>query len=320
MQITTSGGLIVLAVALVQSAPAPAQYPTRPIRLLVPYAAGSAVDVVGRIIGTPLSEALGRPVVIDNRPGAAGNIGAELVAHSPPDGYTVMMTNLSHAISVTLYSKLGYDLVKDLAPVSWLAAGSYLMTVNPSVPAKSVKELIALARARPGQLNVATTGAGIFLASQLFQGMTGVKMTNVTYRSTPFALTALVSGEVSVGFPSTSAAFPHVTSAKLRGLAVTSARRSPITPDVPTIAEAGVPGYEASAWYGLMVPARTPPEIISRLHAESVKALDRPDVKERFATTDFEPIGSTPEQFGAHIRSEIEKWGKIVKATGLRPD
>jgi len=320
MQITTSGGLIVLAVALVQSAPAPAQYPTRPIRLLVPYAAGSAVDVVGRIIGTPLSEALGRPVVIDNRPGAAGNIGAELVAHSPPDGYTVMMTNLSHAISVTLYSKLGYDLVKDLAPVSWLAAGSYLMTVNPSVPAKSVKELIALARARPGQLNVATTGAGIFLASQLFQGMTGVKMTNVTYRSTPFALTALVSGEVSVGFPSTSAAFPHVTSAKLRGLAVTSARRSPITPDVPTIAEAGVPGYEASAWYGLMVPARTPPEIISRLHAESVKALNRPDVKERLGATGLEPIGSTPEQFGAHIRSEIEKWGKIVKATGLRPD
>ena len=320
MQITTSGGLIVLAVALVQSAPAPAQYPTRPIRLLVPYAAGSAVDIVGRIIGTPLSEALGRPVVIDNRPGAAGNIGAELVAHSPPDGYTVMMTNLSHAISVTLYSKLGYDLVKDLAPVSWLAAGSYLMTVNPSVPAKSVKELIALARARPGQLNVATTGAGIFLASQLFQGMTGVKMTNVTYRSTPFALTALVSGEVSVGFPSTSAAFPHVTSAKLRGLAVTSARRSPITPDVPTIAEAGVPGYEASAWYGLMVPARTPPEIISRLHAESVKAFNRPDVKERLGATGLEPIGSTPEQFGAHIRSEIEKWGKIVKATGLRPD
>jgi tripartite-type tricarboxylate transporter receptor subunit TctC len=320
MRIATGGGLIVLAVALVQSAPAHSQYPARPIRFIVPYAAGSAVDIVGRIIGTPLSEALGRPVVIDNRPGAAGNIGAELVAHSPPDGYTVMMTNLSHAISVTLYSKLGYDLVKDLAPVSWLASGSYLMTVNPSVPAKSVKELIALARARPGQLNVATTGAGIFLASQLFQGMTGVKMTNVTYRSTPFALTALVSGEVSVGYPSSSAAFPHVTSAKLRGLAVTSARRSPIMPDVPTIAEAGVPGYEASAWYGLMVPARTPPEIISRLHAESVKALNRPDVKERFGATDFEPIGSTPEQFGAHIRSEIEKWGKIVKASGLRPD
>ena len=314
------GGLIALAAALAGAVPAHAQYPTRSIRFIVPYAAGSAPDIVGRIIGTPLSEALGRPVVIDNRPGAAGNIGAELVAHSTPDGYTVMMANLSHAISVTLYSKLGYDLVKDLAPVSWLAAGSYLMTVNPSVPAKSVKELIALARARPGQLNVATSGAGIFLASQLFQGMTGVKMTNVTYRSTPFSLTALVSGEVSVGYPSSSAAFPHVTSAKLRGLAVTSARRSPIMPDVPTIAEAGVPGYEASPWYGLMVPARTPPEIISRLHAESVKALNRPDVKERIGATDLKPVGSTPEQFRTHIRSEIEKWGKIVKATGLRPD
>jgi len=314
------GGLIALAAALAGAVPAHAQYPTRSIRFIVPYAAGSAPDIVGRIIGTPLSEALGRPVVIDNRPGAAGNIGAELVAHSTPDGYTVMMANLSLAISVTLYSKLGYDLVKDLAPVSWLAAGSYLMTVNPSVPAKSVKELIALARARPGQLNVATSGAGIFLASQLFQGMTGVKMTNVTYRSTPFSLTALVSGEVSVGYPSSSAAFPHVTSAKLRGLAVTSARRSPIMPDVPTIAEAGVPGYEASPWYGLMVPARTPPEIISRLHAESVKALNRPDVKERIGATDLKPVGSTPEQFRTHIRSEIEKWGKIVKASGLRPD
>jgi len=312
--------LTVLAASLMGNTPASAQYPARPIRLLVPFAAGSTNDIVGRIIGTPLSEALGRSVVVDNRPGAAGNIGAELVAHSPPDGYTLMIGNLSLAISVTLYSKLGYDLVKDLAPVSWLASGSYLMTVNPSVPAKSVKELIALARARPGQLDVATTGAGIFLASQLFQGMTGVKMTNVTYRSTPFALTALVSGEVSVGFPGTSAAFPHVASAKLRGLAVTSARRSPKLPDFPTIAEAGVPGYEASAWYGLLVPARTPPEIISRLHAESVKALNRPDVKERIGATDLELVGSTPEQFGAHIRSEIEKWGKIVKATGLRPN
>jgi len=312
--------VIALAVVLAETAPAQAQYPTRPIRLLVPFAAGSANDIVGRIIGPPLSEALGRPVVIDNRPGAGGNIGAELVAHSPPDGYTLMMGNISHAISVTLYSKLGYDLVKDLAPVSWLASGSFLMVVHPSVPAKSVRELIALARARPGQLNVATSGAGVILAAELFLGMAGVKMTNVTYRSTPQAITALISGEVSVGFPGTSAAVPHVRSAKLRGLAVTSARRSPMTPDIPTIAEAGVPDYEASPWYGLMVPTRTPAEIISRLHAESVKALNRPDVKERFGTTDFQLIGAGPEQFGTHIRSEIAKWGKIVKATGLRPD
>jgi tripartite-type tricarboxylate transporter receptor subunit TctC len=160
----------------------------------------------------------------------------------------------------------------------------------------------------------------MYLSSEIFQGMTGIKMTNVTYRSTPYSLTALVSGEVSVGFSGTSAAVPHVRSAKLRALGVTSARRSPMVPDVPTIAEAGVPGYEASSWYGLMVPAKTPPAIIARLHAESVKALNRPDVKERFATTDFQLIGAGPEQFGAHIRSEIAKWGKIVKSTGLRPD
>ncbi|MGH8661387.1 MAG: Bug family tripartite tricarboxylate transporter substrate binding protein [Burkholderiales bacterium] len=320
MRIATCGGLIVFAAALVQAASVQAQYPTRPIRFIVPFAAGSANDIVGRIVGPPLSEALGRPVVIDNRPGFGGNIGAELAANSPPDGYTLMMGNIAHAISVTLYSKLGYDLVRDFAPVSLLASGSFLMTVHPSVPARTVKELIALARARPGELNVATSGAGVFLASELFHNIAGVKMTNVTYRSTPQAITALVSGEVSVGFPGTSAAVPHVRSAKLRGLAVTSARRSPMAPDVPTIAEAGVPGYEASPWYGLMVPSRTPTEIISRLHAESVKALARPDVKERFGTTDFQLIGGAPEQFGTHIRSEIEKWGKIVKATGLRPD
>jgi len=320
MRISTSGGLIVLVVALAQSAPAPAQYPNRSIRLIVPFAVGSANDIVGRIVAPPLSEALGRPVVIDNRPGAAGNLGSELAAHSPPDGYTLVMGNIAQAISVTLYSKLGYDFVRDFAPVSWLTSGSFLVTVHPSVPAHSVKALIALAKARPGELNVATSGAGIILAAELFFDMAGIKMTNVSYRSTPQAIIALVSGEASVGFPGTSAAMPQVRSAKLRGLAVTSTRRSHMAPDVPTVAEAGLPGYEASPWYGLMVPAKTPPEIVSRLHAESVKVLDRPDVKERFGATDFQIVGAGPEQFGAHIRSEIAKWGKIVKATGLRPE
>src|SRR5688572_4882434 len=240
------GALIVLAASLLGITPALAQYPTRPLRLVVPYGAGSANDILGRIIGSSLSEALGRPVVIDNRPGAMGNIGAELVANSAPDGYTVVMANLSLAISVTLYSKLGYDLVKDLAPVSWLAAGSYLMVAHPSVPARSVKELIALARAHPGQLNAATSGGGTFLASELFLSMAGIKIANVPYRSTPQAITALVGGEGSVGFPGIGAALPHVRSAKLRALGVTSAGRSPMVPDVPTIAEAGVPGYEAN--------------------------------------------------------------------------
>lgn len=276
--------------------------------------------MVGRIIGPPLSEALGRPVVIDNRPGAGGNIGTELAANAPPDGYTLLMGGIGQAVSMTLYSKPGYDLLRDLAPVSWLTAGSFLMTVHPSVPARSVKELIELARARPGELNVATSGAGIILAAELFLDMAGVKMTNVPYRSTPQAITALVSGEASVGFPGTSAVVPHVRSAKLRGLAVTSLQRSPMAPDLPTVAESGLPGYEASPWYGLMVPAKTPPEIVSRLLAESSRALERPDVKERFGATDFQIVGAGPERFGAHIRTEIVKWGRIVKATGLRPE
>lgn len=318
MRSIVRSGLIAYAIWLAVAAPAYAQYPAKPIRLIVPFAAGSTNDIVARFIAPPLSEALGRQVVIDNRAGAAGNIGTELAANSPPDGYTVVIGGIANAVSMSLFSKPGYDFARDFAPVSWLVSGSFMMTVHPSVPAKSVKELIAFARARPGQINVATSGAGIFLISELFQSMAKIKFTNVTYRSTPYALTALVSGETSVGFPSSSAASPHVKSGRLRGLGVTTAKRSPVAPDIPPIAEVGVPGYEASGWYGLMVPAKTPPEIIARLHTESIKALNRPDVKERFAATDLEPVGAGPEQFAAHIRSEIDKWAKVVKATGMK--
>jgi tripartite-type tricarboxylate transporter receptor subunit TctC len=312
------GGLIACG-AWVAAGPACAQYPTKPIRLIVPFAAGSTNDIVARFISPPMSEALGRQIVVDNRAGAAGNIGTEIAANTPPDGYNMVIGGIANAVSMSLYAKPGYDFVRDFAPVSWLVSGSFMLTVHPSVPAKSIKELIAFARTRPGELNVATSGAGIYLVSELFQSMTKAKLTNVTYRSTPYALTALVSGEASVGFPSTSAAYPHVRSGRLRGLGVTTAKRSHVTPDIPTIAEAGVKGYEAAGWYGLLVPAKTPPEIIARLHTESLKALNRQDVKERFAATDLEPVGAGPEQFGAHIRSEIEKWAKVVKATGLKP-
>ena len=319
MKTIQRGGAIALAIALAAAAPAQAQFPSKPMRLIVPFGAGSANDIVARIVAPPLSEALGRPIVIDNRAGAAGNIGAELAAAAPPDGHTLMMGNISHAISATLYPKLGYDFVRDFAPVSLLASGSFLLATHPSVPVKSLKELVAFAKARPGQVNIAIAGAGIILAVELFQNMTGTKMTQVQYKSAPQAITGLLSGEVSVSIFGTSAAIPHVKSAKLRGLAVTSLRRSNMAPDLPTVAEAGVPGYEASPWYGFMVPAATHKEIVARLHAETVKVLARPDVKERFGTTDFELIGAGPEQFGSHIRSEIEKWGKIVKATGMRP-
>ena len=312
---------VVAAAAVVAACtPAWAQYPAKPVRLIVPFPPGSANDVVARFVAPPLGDALGRQVVIDNRPGAAGNLGAEVAAKSPPDGYTLMMANIAHAISMTLYDKLPYDLVRDFAPISNLAAGSFMLATHPSVPAKTVKELIALTRGRPGEINVAVSGAGIVLAAELFASMARVKMTKVSYKGSPQSVTALVSGEVSVGFPATSVALPHVKGARLTGLAVTSAQRATIAPGIPTVSEAGLPGYEATPWYGLAAPAGTPREIIARLHAESVQALKRPEVKERFAATDITPLGTTPEEFGTYIAAEIAKWGKLIKTAKLRPE
>jgi tripartite-type tricarboxylate transporter receptor subunit TctC len=311
---------IACAIGLAAATPVRAQYPVKPVRLIVPVGAGAATDMVARFVAPPLSTALGRQIVVDNRPGVGGNIGAEVAANSPPDGYTLMMGFVSLSISMTLYGKPGYDLARDFAPVSLIATGSFLAAAHPALPARSVKELIAFAKARPEQLNVGVSGAGVTLAAHLFYSMTGIKATSVTYRSTPQSLTALISGEVSVAFLPTSPALPHVKSGKLRPLGVTTARRVRIAPEIPTVAEAGLPGYEATSWYGLLVPVKTPPEIVSRLHAETQKVLAQPDVKAQFGTTDLEPEGSTPEQFGALIRSDIEKWGKIVKAIGLRPE
>jgi tripartite-type tricarboxylate transporter receptor subunit TctC len=309
-----------LAVALAGIAPAHAQYPARAIRFIVPFPAGSANDQVARFIQPQMSAALGQQVVIDNRAGAAGNLGAEIAAKSPPDGYTLMVGNIAHAVSATLYSKLGYDLVRDFAPVTLLASGSFTLAVHPSLPARSVKELIAFAKKRPGEINVATSGAAIQLAAKLLNSMAGTRMTEVNYKGTPQAITALISGETSVGFPATSSVVPHVRAGKLRALAVTGAQRSPMVPDYPTIAESGVPGYDMTSWYGVLVPARTPNEIIARLHAAAVSALQQREVKERFATTDLEPKGSTPEQFGAYMRSEVAKWAKVIKESGMHAD
>jgi tripartite-type tricarboxylate transporter receptor subunit TctC len=317
MKIMSCIGSIAIVV-LAGIAPAHSQYPARPIRFIVPFPAGSGNDTVARFIQPQLAAALGQQVVIENRAGAAGNLGAAVAAEAPPDGYTMMMANIAHSISVTLYRRLSYNFVKDFAPVTQLASGSFTLAVHPSLPARTVKQLIALAKKRPDEINIATAGAAIQLSAKLLQSMARIKMTEVSYKGTPQSITALISGEASVGFPATSSVLPHVRAGKLRALAVTSAQRSSMAPNVPTLAESGVPGFIVSPWYGVVVPAGTPSGIIVRLHDAVVATLRNPEVKKRFDSTDLEPVGSTPEQFGAHLRSEVAKWAKVIRDSGMQ--
>jgi len=273
-------------------------------------------------MGNRLSEALGQQIVIDNRPGAGANIGAELAAKSPPDGYTLFMATATHAINVTLYRTLAYNLVKDLAPVTELGTTAMVVVVHPSVPVKSVKELIAFAKSHPGELNHSSSGTGSItqLAAELFKNDTRVRMVHIPYKGGGPSVVALVSGEASVGFATTPSCIFQIKAGRLRGLAVTTAKRSPFLPELPTVAEAGVPGYAAENWYGMMVPAGTPKEIIARLHADSVKSLQFEDVKKRFHATGLVPVTNMPDEFERYIRSEIEKWAKVVRALDLRVD
>ena len=316
------GWLSAAIISLAGTAPVQAQYPTKPLRMVVSNSPGGSADISGRIIGQKLSEALGRPVVIENRPGGGQNIAADVVAKSPPDGHTLLLATVAHAVNVTLYEKLSYDLQRDLAPVSLLVSTPNILVVHPSVPAKTVQELIAYAKARPDQLSFASasTGSSGHLAGELFNSMAGVRITHVPYKGGSQAVTALMGGHVLVGFPSLSAVEPQVKAGKLRGLAVTSARRFPSVPHLPTLGESGLADYASEIWYGIMVPSGTPREIISRLHAECIKLLKLPDAKEKLDAAGFASIGTTPDQFGTYIRSEIEKWAKVVKTSGARPD
>ncbi|MBI4207974.1 MAG: tripartite tricarboxylate transporter substrate binding protein [Betaproteobacteria bacterium] len=305
------------------AAPAAGQgYPVRPVRLIVPFPPGGGTDTMARIIAPKLSESLGQQVVPENRGGAGANIGAELAAKSPPDGYTLMVATITNAIGASLYTKLNYDLVRDFATVTQLATTPHILVVHPSVPVKSVKEFIALAKARPGDLAYSSSGAGsaAHLAGELFNSLTGTRTTHVPYRGGGPSMIALVGGEVSLCFATMPSAIGFVRSGKLRGIAVTTAKRSPSAPQLPTIAETGVAGYEAGSWYGLSVPAGTSKDIVGRLHGETIKVLGLPDVKERLFAAGFEIVTSTPEQFAAFTRNEIQKWGKLVKAASLRVD
>jgi tripartite-type tricarboxylate transporter receptor subunit TctC len=299
-----------------------AQYPAKPVRLIVPYPPGGGTDTLARLLTQKLGETLGQQVVLENRPGAGANIGTELAAKAPADGYTLLLSTIANAISASLYAKLNYDLARDFAPVTLLATTPHIVVVHPSLPVTSIRDLIALAKTRPGQLAYSSSGSGTpsHLAGELFNTMAGIKMTHVPYKGGGPSVISMLSGETAAGFATTPSVLQHVRSGKLRGLAVTTDRRSPSTPDLPTVAEAGLPGYAAGSWYGLVAPVGTPRDIIARLHTETLKVLRLPDVKERLDATGFEVLTSTPEEYAAFTRSEIEKWAKVVKASGARAD
>jgi tripartite-type tricarboxylate transporter receptor subunit TctC len=297
------------------------QYPSKPLRFVVPFAAGGGSDLVARTVAAKITEAIGQTVIVDNRAGAAGTIGADIVAKSPPDGHTLLLGSSGPiAINPSLYTKLPYDAVRDFAPVSIVTVMPFLLVVHPALPVRSVRELIALAKARPNQLNYGSPGSGstTHLANELFKSMTGVHIAHVPYKGVAPAATDLISGQVQMMSGDLSTLLPHVRSTRMRALAVTGANRSTLLPDVPTVAESGVPGYEASGWFGVLVPAATPPGTVERLNGAIVKGLAAHDARERLAALGGEVGGSTPDQFAARIRAETAKWAKLIKALGLK--
>ena len=299
------------------------QFPTRPVRFVVPFPPGGSVDTLARTIGVRLGESLGQQVIVDNRPGGNGNIGMEIVAQARPDGYTIVVGYIANfAIAPSLYAKLPYDPVKDYAPITQIASSPNVLTAHPSVPAKNLKELIALARTKPGAVSFASTGVASVghLTGELLNSLAGVRMTHIPYKGGGQAITDLLGGHVQVMFSGFSAAMPHIKSGKIRALAVTGAKRSPALPEAATIAEQGFPGVEATAWYGVLAPAGTPKPVVARLHGDIVKILKLAEVVQRLEGLGFEIVASTPEQFGAYIKSEIKKWEKVVKASGAKPD
>jgi tripartite-type tricarboxylate transporter receptor subunit TctC len=298
-------------------------YPTKPIRFLVANAPGGGLDLVARLTTPTLGNALGQQLIIDNRPGATGSVAAELTAKAIPDGYTIMMGAIGNlAVNPHIYKGLGYDPIRDLAPVTFAVSGSNVLVVHPTVPAASVKELVALARAKPGALTYGSSGAGNagHLAAELLLSMSKTKMVHVPYKGGAPAMTALLSGEVQLVFSSPSTAIPQVKSGRLKGLAVTTAKRSQMLPDLPTIAESGFPGYDTDNWYGVVTAAKTPRAVIDRLNREFGRALNVPEVKEALLRQGLEVAPGTPEAFGAYMKSEYQKWGKLIREVGIRPE
>ena len=294
-------------------------FPTKAITIIVPFSAGGTTDILARVLGQFISKDLGQPVIIDNRAGAGGNIGTQLVARAAPDGHTILMGTVgTHAINQSLYPKLAFDPIKDFAPLTRVALVPNLLVANPAQPFKTVKELMAYAKANPGKVTFGSSGSGtsIHLSGELFKQMAGVDIQHVAYKGSAPAVNDLLGNHIAIMFDNMPSAIGHVKAGKLRPLAVTTAQRSPALPDVPTVAEAGVPGYEATSWFGLLAPAKTPAPVVAKLNAAILKALADPDVKNKLLEQGAEPAGETPAQFAAFIASETVKWGKIVKQSG----
>jgi len=318
-----TASLLGVCFALFATSAAAAQtYPVRPIRFIVPLAAGGGMDTIARTLGQKLTEDLGQTIVVDNRGGGGGTIGAELAMQAAPDGYTMIMMSATAVIRPLMYRGTRYDLFRDFAPVSQVTAQPYVLEVHPSVPAKSVRELIAYARSNPDKLNYASAGQGslIHLTTELFRTATGTNMVHVPYKGMGAAYPDLISGNVQLAFGSIVSSQPHIRAHRLRGLAVSSARRAKAMPELPTVAESGVPGFSVTQWYGVFVPARTPRSVIERLHTEIIKAVRQPEMRARVAADGAEAIGSSPQEFAVHVRAEHDKWAGVIRKTGIRGD
>jgi len=314
-------GLAASTPALAQRDPAQT-YPSRSIRLIVPFAGGGGADLAARIIAQSLTEAWGQSVVIDNRAGANGTIGAEIAARSPPDGYTLTVISASHSVNANLYKDLPYDLVRDFAPITQTTTQPYVLVVNSALPVRSVGDLIAMARARPTSLNYGSSGIGglSHLSGALFATQANIQLTHIPYKGGSPAMQDVVGGQIEMLFSTLLQSHAHIAAGKLRALAVTTATRSPAAPQLPTMIEAGMPGFVVTGWYGILAPAGTPAGIVTKLNKEVVRILRTPEVRERLASDGSEPVGSTPEEFAAHIKSEIAKWHKVVLEANIKVD
>src|SRR4051812_20159666 len=302
------------------AAPAGAQtYPTKPVRIIVPYAPGGNTDFTARAVAEKLSDAFKRQVVVDNRPGAATNIGSELVAKAAPDGYTLLMGGAANAINMSLFAKLPYDTLRDFDPIALCVQGANVLVIHPSLPAKNLKELIALAKAQPGKLNYGSSGLGSSnqMAGELFNIMAGIKIVHVPYKGNAPALTDLLGGHVEMIFSGVPALLPHIQTGRVRAIAIGSLKRFPALPQVPTFDEAGLKGYEATTWFGMLAPAKTPKDIVSRLNVEVDKAIKSADIQQKFVNEGLEPMGGTPEFFTKFMRAEIDKYAKVIKLAGI---